>query len=392
MNSGLYIILFWFNDDWGRYGRAYEHVATELSRLPEVTHVSCIFPPRKFSKQSDAPPLTVRTISEKLTLLTQSVLTDSKKTVLFAGLRSKMAKSRHDKHLTDYLSGKGFRKNNTLLWLFPPHPYIPFLMNKIPHRGVTIHMIDDFTKFNPEHELYKHAHEQYSRLGDWADIFITTSEANKENFSKYGKPCHMFWPAVDQSFIGVPDNLPSRKQDLAPRLGYVGYIMERTDLDLIRYIAESHPEWKVILVGPQYPDGLLDNSGLLALPNLDYLGPIPQEQVPRFLATLDVCLMPHRDTAYSRSMGPLKLYQYLASGKPIVTTNVAGLDLVKDLIHIADTFPDFVRAIELALATDDLDKSTKRIEAAMQHTWPIRVRAMFDTVAESLGFAPRSAN
>ena len=244
--------------------------------------------------------------------------------------------------------------------------------------------MDDFTKFDPNHELYSAAHSQYPKLGHWSDIIFTTSIANQEYFFKTGKPCHMFWPAVDESFLGVPDRLPYLSKPGATRLGYVGFIMERTDLDLLAFVAQQRPHWHLVLAGPQYPAGYLDDSRLLDLPNVDYLGPIPQREVPEFLKTLDICLMPHRDNEYSRSMGPLKLYQYLASGRPIVSTNVAGLERVRDHIRIANDRQEFLDAIETALSSDTVECSAERIEFAKQHTWPVRVVEMFDVVEQSL--------
>ena len=156
--------------------------------------------------------------------------------------------------------------------------------------------------------------------------------------------------------------------------------MERTDLDLLSLIARQRPDWKLTLVGPQYPENILKESELLSLPNVDYLGSLPQEKVPDFLQTLDVCLMPHRDNEYSRSMGPLKLYQYLASGKPVVTTNVAGLDKVREHLYIASEYAEYIKCISDALDSDSPELAAKRIEAASRETWDIRVREMFNVV------------
>jgi glycosyltransferase involved in cell wall biosynthesis len=242
------------------------------------------------------------------------------------------------------------------------------------------HIIDNFTKFDPRTSLYAAAQKQYPRLGEWSDIIITTSQANLREFAKTGRPCYLFYPAVDQSFIGKPSPLPHRLNGTAPHLGYVGWIMERTDLDLMKYLAKQRPDWRLTLVGPQYPEGILQKTGLLSLPNVDYLGSIPQEKVPGFLQTVDVCLMPHRDNEYSRSMGPLKLYQYLASGRPVVTTNVAGLDRVREHIYIAHDYDEFIRQVGEALDSDTPELAARRIEAIRRETWNVRIREMFDTV------------
>jgi len=246
-------------------------------------------------------------------------------------------------------------------------------------------VIDNFTKFDPTHVLYSHAKTQYPKLAEFSNLIFTTSKANQEEFAKTGLPCHLFYPAVDESFISKPRILPHRLSGEAPRLGYVGFIMDRTDLDLVKIAATQRPQWRFLLAGPQYPAGYLDDSGLLELTNVDYLGPIPQEDVPDFLRSLDVCLMPHRDNEYSQSMGPLKLYQYLASGRPIVSTDVAGLEIVRDQIYVAHDAKEFIEHIATALRTDTEERSAERIEVARQNTWPVRVREMLDVVRKHMG-------
>ncbi len=379
--SNINILLFWFNDDWGSYGRAYERVAEHLANLTEVNHVTCMFPP---VPGSSSGPLKIRHISEKLTLLTETSFHRFRLDRPPSRLRNWLNQVFKTKTLLKYFRNLGYRKENTFLWLFPPHPYIERLLKVIPHRLVVTHIIDNFTKFDPAHVLYPYAQAQYPKLGEWSDIIFTTSQANQKEFAKTGVPCHLFYPAVDQSFIGKPDTLPQRISGAAPRLGYVGFIMDRTDLDLIKFAAIQRPQWRFLLAGPQYPAGYLDESGLLELPNIEYLGPVPQEDVPDFLGSLDVCLMPHRDTEYSRSMGPLKLYQYLASGRPIVSTNVAGLERVREHILVAHDPKEFIEHIETALQADTEERSAERIEVALQNTWPVRVREMFDVVQKRL--------
>ncbi len=378
------ILLFWFHDDWGMYGRAYERVAEHLAKLPEVGRVVCMFPPVSGRENRMDAPLRIREVSQNLTLLAE---TDFKPIHLgrrFTRIQKRFNQFLRNRALKAQLRTLGFRGENTVLWLFPPHPYIERLLKTVPYQLVVTHVIDNFSKFDSTHFLYPYAQDQYPKLGEWSDIIITTSEANQQVFAKSGAPCHLFYPAVDQSFIGKPGTLPHRIGGKAPRLGYVGFIMDRTDLDLIKFVASQRPQWHILLAGPQYPDRYLDESGLLELPNVEYLGPLLQENVPDFLNSLDVCLMPHRDTEYSRSMGPLKLYQYLASGRPIVSTNVAGLEKVREHIFVAHDAEEFIAQIDKALQTDTVELSSERINFAKQNTWPVRVHEMLEVVQKHL--------
>jgi len=377
--SAHHIVLFWFNNDWGRYGRAYERVAEHLATMPEVEQVVCMFPPVSSAERDGSAALRVRQVAPRLTLLEEILFGERCEGGWLSRIRYWYRQLRRDRALRQRLRLLGFRAENTILWLFPPHPYIERLLTAVPRCGVVTHVIDDFTKFDPGHELHGYALAQYPKLGQWSDFIITTSEANFDRFSRTGRPCGMFWPAVDDSFIGVPEDLPHRLHGTAPRLGYVGWIMERTDLDLVRFIAVQQPNWKLILVGPEYPEGIVVRSGITSLANVEYRGEIAQKNVPAFLRSLDVCLMPHRDNEYSRSMGPLKLYQYLASGRPVVTTEVAGLDKIREHIRVADSYHAFVQNIEEVLRSDNLEMAARRIEKARGETWSVRVREMYET-------------
>jgi glycosyltransferase involved in cell wall biosynthesis len=108
------------------------------------------------------------------------------------------------------------------------------------------------------------------------------------------------------------------------------------------------------------------------------VGVLPYAALPAFLQTLDVCVIPHRDTAYSKSMSPLKLFQYLASGRPVVSTAIAGIDTFSDLLRVARDEAEFIAAIDDALENDTAEHSARRIERASQETWEPRLRGMFD--------------
>jgi glycosyltransferase involved in cell wall biosynthesis len=139
-----------------------------------------------------------------------------------------------------------------------------------------------------------------------------------------------------------------------------------------------------VLVGPEYPRGYLRESGLLALENVRWLGEVPNREAPAFLQSLDVCLIPHRDTKYSRSMRPLKLYQYLGSGRPVVSTPVAGLEDLIDHVQIARDAPGFVSRIQDSLDNDSIAQSMARIDAVRKETWDIRAREMLLTAIQAL--------
>ena len=369
------IVLFWFGRNWGE-GRTFQKVAEHLSKIKEVKHVVCMFPPKPVKENVYAWPLEINRISRKLMVLSQNrrvVPTSSKP------YRLRVWINRYVKEhaLLTYLRMCDFRRENTILWLFPPHPYLDELIRAIPHRLLVTHIVDNFTKLREDKWLYDSASVQYPALQREADVIITGSDYNHQIFSAGRTHCYMFENAADDAFIGEPSRLPYLN-GASPRLGYVGTISQRTDICLLEHVARSRPEWKVLIAGRQ--ELPLNQRGLLDLPNVQYLGIIPYQELPGFIRSLDVCLIPHKNTDYCKSMSPLKLFQYLASGRPIVSTSIGGLEKLKGYLMIGETYDDFVECIEQVLREDTEDMSRRRIEAVKKETWDNRVQGMFEAV------------
>ena len=372
----LHVLLFWFHDDWGRYGRAYEMVAAALAARPDVARVACVFPPAPRRRRRE-PPLEVRRPAPKLFVVKERGRAE-KGGALSRGM------------LRAWLVLHGFRPANTLLWIFPPHPYAEVLAASIPHRGLVAQVVDNFLEFHRDFWLYDHARRQYPRLPLLADLIVTSSRANHRRFGGRGTPCRLMENGVDPRFLSEPTPLPWRRRGGRPRLGYVGWITDRTDVDLLAAVARRRPDWDLVLAGPEYRGGLSE-SGLLACANVTYRGAVPYAEVPALLRDLDVCLLAHRDTPYSRSMSPLKLLQYLASGRPVVSTDVAGVERFRSLVTVARGPDAFVRGIEAALAEEGTDAAARRIAAASGETWDRRLAAIFPAVREVMTAPPSAA-
>ena len=369
------ILLFWFGSNWGE-GRTFQNVAEHLSKIPEVKHVICVFPPNPVKENVYSWPLKIKKIRRKLIILSQNMRVVPTSSRPFR-LRVWINQYAKEHALLSYLRTCGFRKDNTILWLFPPHPYLDELIRVIPHSVFVAHIVDNFTKFKEDKWLYDNAIMQYPKLQRDADIIITGSDFNYRLFSADRKRSYLFENAADEAFIGEPSGLPYLS-GASPRLGYVGTISQRTDIRLLEYVARNRPEWSILIAGRQ--ELPLNEHGLLDLPNVQYLEIIPYQELPKFLKSLDVCLIPHKNTDYCKSMSPLKLFQYLASGRPIVSTRIDGLERLKEYLWIGETYEDFVKGIEQALREDTVEQSHHRIEAARRETWDNRVQDMFAVV------------
>jgi UDP-galactopyranose mutase len=134
-----------------------------------------------------------------------------------------------------------------------------------------------------------------------------------------------------------------------PRLGFFGVIDERMDLDLLAGLADARPDWHIVLLGPF---AKIDPAEVPQRANLHYLGRKTYEELPSYVAGWDVALLPFARNEATRFISPTKTPEYLAAGRPVVSTSIE--DVVHPygeagLAHIADSVPEFVSAVEAAL-------------------------------------------
>lgn len=176
-----------------------------------------------------------------------------------------------------------------------------------------------------------------------------------------------------------------------PRLGFFGVIDERMDLDLVGGVAAVRPDWHVILLGPVVK---IDPASLPQRPNLHYLGSKSYAELPHYLAGWDVAILPFARNEATRFISPTKTPEYMAAGKPVVSTSIR--DVVRPygeegLVRIADDVPDFVHACAAAMA-EDASRRIRRGDAFLRQTswdgtWN-RVRSLMDELVDDAAGDP----
>jgi UDP-galactopyranose mutase len=187
-----------------------------------------------------------------------------------------------------------------------------------------------------------------------ADVVFTGGYSLYEVKRGRHRNVHAFPSSVDQAHFrkargGVP--VPPDQEALgSPCLGFFGVVDERMDLSLVAALADSHPEWSIAIVGPVVK---IDPAELPQRPNLHYLGSRDYEQLPAYLAGWDVALMPFAINESTRYISPTKTPEYLAGGRPVVSTPIT--DVVRHYaaiegVFIADGADAFIARCEQALA------------------------------------------
>lgn len=160
------------------------------------------------------------------------------------------------------------------------------------------------------------------------------------------------------------------------KLVYLSQITDRVDFDLIVAIAERHPEWHIFLIGPIVcPEELI--RPLRRFPNVHLPGPLPYHEAAQAVAQADACILPHKVDALTMTLDPIKLYDYLATGLPVVTTHVAMNPALMPYVEIANGPDAFEKAVQKAFLTSEPEKD-KRRAASHMHIWKSRAATALD--------------
>ncbi len=175
-----------------------------------------------------------------------------------------------------------------------------------------------------------------------------------------------------QDFATADESLaPEALRSLSrPRVGLVGNLNDRVDWRLLEDIARARPQWQVVVVGPVYHSSDAARIGLenlVALENAHHIGAVAQDALAPTIAALDVCLIPYRLTQATLRINSLKVYQYLAVGRPVVASRIPSINELADVV--ACVAPEgFIGAIEAAL--DDRAHDDQRRSRAAMFDWP----------------------
>ena len=213
------------------------------------------------------------------------------------------------------------------------------------------------------------------------DIVFTVSDKLSEEKSRLHKAVHTITHGVDyplferaaESGAGRPADMPSGK----PVIGYSGVIRYMLDLPLIRFLAEQKQAWDFVLVGPvseSRSEFYTQIENLKQRSNVYFLGPKRPEQLPSYINSFDVCLLPYvKGEVSTYYAAPLKFYEYLAAGKPVVST-IAIKEYDRDVVINCTSQQEVLAAIVDALSSDSAELAMKRKEIAKRNSWSERVR------------------
>ncbi len=368
--------IVYFADQWDNKWRRRQQIALRISRLPEV---------------------------EKL-FYVELPLSLTSFTKLIFGKADKESTQRWER-----VFKKGFSFDIGRITIITPFSFLPFftpkalrslnailvaksIISKLP-KGFkpdiywsSLPFDALWLKYFNNYKLIYDCSEQFSEFSNWDDIRQSIIEWD-ENLTKaadqvfvqtdhlrnikaqFNKNITVIPNAVDENVFSFTagDVSDTLKGIPRPILGYVGSINYRLDVDLIKNIATARPDWSIVLVGNNSLDAQTDwPKNVYFTPGMAY------KEMPGIIASFDVCLLPHLSNKLVDSESPIKLFDYMATGKPIVSQSLAGVRPYVEYVYLAENKDQFIDAVEKALKEDNATKM-KRKEFGLTQTWDNRV-------------------
>lgn len=288
----------------------------------------------------------------------------------------------HDDHISvlQRLIGEAIRERKVgdyWVWFYTPMA-VPLAAELSP-RGMVYDCMDELTLFkNAPKQLVQRENVLFKE----ADL-VFTGGPSLYNAKRHRHPSvHCFPSSVDaEHFSGVSAEHPLQAGLARPRLGYCGVIDERINMDLVAALAQAHPEWQIVMVGPVVK---IDPASLPRNANIHWLGQQSYKDLPAFICGWDVCLMPFALNEATRFISPTKMLEYMACGRPSASTSIK--DVVEPyghLISIADTPAAYVAACEAILGRTGEQQAAHTLalaQAIARTSWDRTARAMAELI------------
>jgi GT2 family glycosyltransferase/glycosyltransferase involved in cell wall biosynthesis len=242
--------------------------------------------------------------------------------------------------------------------------------------------LDDHGGFSTtKQEMLKHEEE----LEREADLVVATSQRLHDRSLGRAQRLLLLPNAADFDHFAVDSGIRPLGAVKGPVIGYYGAISDWFDTELIRQAALKRPEWTFVLIGDTFG---ADVEPLRALRNVRLLGEKPYEALPGYLHQFDVACIPFRLTPLTEATNPLKFYEYMCAGKPVVAVDLPELAAHRDYYYSARDAADFVRKVEQALAENSPDAVEARVGLARRNTWEHRYEKLSDSLRP---FYPKAA-
>lgn len=240
-----------------------------------------------------------------------------------------------------------------------------------------IYYLRDNLNYKPYHR--KHGEKAEKELIGKVDVVVANSDFLADYARKYNPHSYMVGQGCDMDLFQDQDDSVEVASDLIPIpkpvIGYIGALTSlRLDIQLMIGLAKQLPDTSLVLIGPE--DEAFQQSDLHELKNVHFLGKKSPELLPNYLKGFDVALNPQLINEVTVGNYPRKVDEYLAMGKPTVTTDTPFMAYFKDQVYLAKNLEEYIEMITKALEENNPEREANRKVFASEHTWENSVKAI----------------
>lgn len=291
----------------------------------------------------------------------------------------------------DGVQGEGLTNlsvNHIILWQYWPHQGSVAESLSARFSTSVYHIydcIDDLSTFTP----YPHISQDHASALSRANLILASADAIVGDLAqKYPDTLVVPNGVRMEDFERIANVHDDNDEKQCPIIGYYGAIADWFDFKLIRSLAIRHPNWVFRLIGEVYPEVTDRVKDIESCANIEICPRVPYSEIPCVLSTFDVAILPFVKNEITMRTSPVKVYEYLAGGKPTVSTDLPEVLRIPNVIT-ATSYEDFESGIVMALSLAQNDDFRARLrQTASMNTWAHRVQVVLHRVLKDLGLNP----
>ncbi|NLO20975.1 MAG: glycosyltransferase family 1 protein [Syntrophomonadaceae bacterium] len=290
----------------------------------------------------------------------------------------------------------GIRKLNDFFYLLNQVDPVPYLgsCKPIVYYTAAAH-VDMVKKYNPELVIFDSVDEPSEEFEAWrpnyyravssADLVLTASDKLYQMASELNSRVYLLPNACDYDYFSSSSSRDYEEADSdidsiqKPIIGYIGVVASWCDLELITAVADRFPQCNLVIIGPLY-----NISQVPKRPNIHWLGFKPYEKLAAYARSFDVGIIPFKNTSMTESVNPIKMWEYMAVGLPVVATALPEARKHGDLVLYSENQEQFLNNIKRALYQDTPEKKQQRQQVAKENSWMQRAQTVLEIIKQEM--------
>jgi glycosyltransferase involved in cell wall biosynthesis len=243
---------------------------------------------------------------------------------------------------------------------------------------VIYYCVDDFSEWpGLEKKMVRRMEDELIRK---SDSMVATSQKLFDRLSKFGKPAYLMTHGVDTGLFKeiAPQEHPALDGIPRPRIGYYGLFDERSDHDLLAQLAQRMPDVSFVITGQVESERLRRRR----IPNVHFTGSVPYAELPAMVKGWDVLILPYVINDLTDAISPLKLKEYLAAGKQIVSSPIPEVLKLQEYVFIAETAEEWEKSLRICLDRPENAKQKPGEDFWANETWEQKAKQFLNNVRD----------